>query len=158
MAHAIRPAARALIVDSAQRLLLFRGELPDRGRWWFAPGGALEPGETYERALVREVLEETGIAVDIARVGAPVWTRDVLFTWQGAVERHREQFFLVRIDEAGASIVSVSLDGSGVFSYRWWTIDDIRRSSECFSPSRMGELLAPLLRGDMPDEPLEVGG
>src|SRR5579864_2040558 len=92
--HATRPAARALIVDSAQRLLLFRGELPARGRWWFAPGGALEPGETYERALTRELLEETGIAVEISRLGRPVWTRDVPFIWQGALERHLEQFFL----------------------------------------------------------------
>jgi 8-oxo-dGTP diphosphatase len=36
---------------------------PTRG--WEIPGGHLEPGESPEQALVREVLEETGLEVSI---------------------------------------------------------------------------------------------
>ena len=36
----------------------------DRRRWGF-PGGALEPGETPEQAVVRETLEETGLEVRV---------------------------------------------------------------------------------------------
>ena len=53
----------AVIKDDAGRLLLIlRGHEPGLGLWSI-PGGRIEPGETDEQAVVREVLEETGLAV-----------------------------------------------------------------------------------------------
>ena len=154
----LRRAARALIVDAEQRVLLFRGDLPDRDPWWFAPGGALEPGETYAAALVREVMEETALIADAATLGPPVWTRESIFTWLGKPERHVERFFLVRVvshdvdtsqDVGAASVV--------VRTFRWWTVDDILGSTERFSPVRLGEHLAALLRDGAPDQPVTIG-
>jgi 8-oxo-dGTP diphosphatase len=59
----------AVVLDARGRLLLIRrGHEPSRGLW-SVPGGRVEPGESREAAVEREVLEETGLAV---RVGAPV--------------------------------------------------------------------------------------
>jgi 8-oxo-dGTP diphosphatase len=53
----------AIVRDSGGRLLLIqRGHEPGRGLWSL-PGGRVEPGETDEQALIREVAEETGLAV-----------------------------------------------------------------------------------------------
>lgn len=61
----------AIIKDEAGRLLLIRrGHEPGKGLWSI-PGGRIEPGESDEAALVREVREETGLAVTVGRlVGA----------------------------------------------------------------------------------------
>jgi 8-oxo-dGTP diphosphatase len=61
----------AVIKDGAGRLLLVkRGHEPGKGLWSI-PGGRIEPGESDEAALVREVREETGLVVTAGRlVGA----------------------------------------------------------------------------------------
>jgi 8-oxo-dGTP pyrophosphatase MutT (NUDIX family) len=54
------PAAGAVIPDSDGRILL-QAKTYEPG--WFLPGGAIEPGERPEDAVVREVAEETGLIV-----------------------------------------------------------------------------------------------
>lgn len=53
-----------MIKDRGNRLLLIkRGHEPGAGLWSL-PGGRIEPGETDEEAVVREILEETGLRVE----------------------------------------------------------------------------------------------
>ena len=53
----------AVVHDPQGRLLVIRrGHAPNRGLW-SVPGGRVEPGETEQAAVVREVAEETGLAV-----------------------------------------------------------------------------------------------
>jgi ADP-ribose pyrophosphatase YjhB (NUDIX family) len=63
------PCVGAVVVDAAGRLLLIRrGHAPSAGLW-SVPGGRVEAGESLTEAVVREVREETGLAV---RPGAVV--------------------------------------------------------------------------------------
>ena len=59
------PAVAALIRDGEGRILLQRRA--DDGRWNL-PAGAIDPGESPDEAVVREVLEETGLEVSPVRV------------------------------------------------------------------------------------------
>jgi 8-oxo-dGTP pyrophosphatase MutT (NUDIX family) len=58
----LEAAGAAVFADDGPVLLI--RENYDRRRWGF-PGGALEPGETPEEAVVREVREATGVEVRI---------------------------------------------------------------------------------------------
>ncbi len=53
----------AVIVEEGRVLLVRRGTEPLKGHWTL-PGGLLEVGEALEAGVVREVREETGLAVE----------------------------------------------------------------------------------------------
>jgi 8-oxo-dGTP diphosphatase len=59
-----RVAVSALIFDHGRVLLAHRRDID----WWNLPGGGMEPGETVDEAVVREVFEETGLTVEIERL------------------------------------------------------------------------------------------
>ncbi|MEM4699989.1 MAG: NUDIX hydrolase [Candidatus Nezhaarchaeales archaeon] len=54
--------ADVVILYGGGFVLIKRGSEPFKGRWAI-PGGAVEYGESVERAAVREALEETGLHV-----------------------------------------------------------------------------------------------
>jgi 8-oxo-dGTP diphosphatase len=58
----------AVVYDRAGRLLMIqRGQEPGLGLWSL-PGGRVERGESDHQAVVREVLEETGLTVRPGRL------------------------------------------------------------------------------------------
>ncbi|MEU6012109.1 NUDIX domain-containing protein [Streptomyces sp. NPDC047453] len=61
-ANSIVPAVTAFVVNDAGDVLLERRS--DNGRWGM-PGGVQEIGENIAGTVVREVLEETGIHVEV---------------------------------------------------------------------------------------------
>ena len=56
-----------VIVDNGQIVLIRRGHEPMKGHWSL-PGGGVDVGETLEEAVAREVLEETGLDVEVGPV------------------------------------------------------------------------------------------
>ena len=56
-----RIAVNALIFDGRRVLLAYRDNID----WWNLPGGGMEPGETVDEAVRREVREETGLEVEV---------------------------------------------------------------------------------------------
>ena len=61
------PCVGAVVFDEAGALLVVkRGHEPALGRWSL-PGGRVEPGESHEAAIIREVFEETGLTISVVR-------------------------------------------------------------------------------------------
>jgi ADP-ribose pyrophosphatase YjhB (NUDIX family) len=64
--------AGGIVHDAASRVLLIRrGQAPSAGRWSI-PGGRCLPGESAATACIREVVEETGVRVEIVRLAGRV--------------------------------------------------------------------------------------
>ena len=63
-------SVKALVRDANGCCLLLRRSAASQGNAgkWDLPGGKLDPGESVDRALCREVAEETGLAVSVERV------------------------------------------------------------------------------------------
>jgi 8-oxo-dGTP diphosphatase len=59
-----RAAASAAIFRGDRILIAERGGGPRKG-YWSLPGGKIEPGETAADAATREIMEETGLQVDL---------------------------------------------------------------------------------------------
>lgn len=56
-----------VIVDPQRFVLIQRGTPPNKGSWSL-PGGRVSAGEALSAALAREVLEETGLVVDVGEL------------------------------------------------------------------------------------------
>lgn len=57
--------AAAVVIEGAFVMLIER--VRDGRRYYLFPGGTVEPGETAERAAIRESFEELGLEVEIIR-------------------------------------------------------------------------------------------
>ena len=67
------PAVSVALAHGGKALLVRRGRAPAKGLYAF-PGGKVEPGETLEEAVIREVREETNIVVaDAVYMASQPW-------------------------------------------------------------------------------------
>lgn len=63
----IHVAVGVLFNTQKQVLVALRSSSHDHGEFWEFPGGKVEPNETVEQALHRELKEEIGIVVQLAK-------------------------------------------------------------------------------------------
>ena len=123
----LRQAARAVVLDPADRILLVRFDFPAQSVW-AAPGGGLEPGETHEHALARELREEAGLQV--VDLGPWIWSRTHVIPFlDGSADGQVERYYLLRTPTfEPAPVFSVEqLASEYVTAIRWWTQRGARR-------------------------------
>ena len=156
----MRVSIKAFLVDEDDRLLLLDCTDPDRPdvRWWELPGGGVEPGEGEVQALVRELLEETGLAVDPSSVGPVQWTQESTFSFRSVRRWARCSARVVRLSAPGDAAPTVLTDDEqgSILGARWWTAEELAASAERFFPRSVPALLPRLLAGERVDEPFDV--
>jgi 8-oxo-dGTP pyrophosphatase MutT (NUDIX family) len=141
----VRQAARVILVDDRDRVLLIRGRdpsRPDLPSWWITPGGGIDEGESAEDAARREVFEETGIRLD--QLGPVVMSRSLEFEFEGTWIAQDEVFFIARIGWADHTLDTSGwneLERRSLTELRWWTVRELASTDETVYPERLLELL-----------------
>lgn len=140
-----RPSARLLVVGPDGRILLFRfahskGPLAGQSSW-ATPGGGVEPGETFEQAALRELMEETGIQVE--GVGAAVAAREVEMQLpNGELVIADERYFLVEVrDHALAREGWTAEERDFLAEHRWWSAEELEATGEQIWPRDLTTLV-----------------
>ena len=57
-----------VVIFKKNRVLLAERDRQPHGKMWSIPGGAQELGETIEEAAIREIKEETGLAIELGGI------------------------------------------------------------------------------------------
>lgn len=172
-----RSAARVILLDRADRVLLVRGHDLDRPErsWWFTVGGGIDPGEDSRDAAVRELREETGIVLHRSELVGPVFRRSAVFDFFREHCRQDEEIFLARVGVVAGDPVAVGDDAPTVVGMsragwtavevealdevRWWDLDRLAEVELEVFPEGFVDLVRPLLAGwDGVTRDLGLGG
>jgi 8-oxo-dGTP pyrophosphatase MutT (NUDIX family) len=161
-----RQAARAVVLDGSDRVLLIRARdpfFPAKGEWWELPGGGMEPGEASVHAAAREVREETGLAE--VEMGPCVWQHDARFTFAGMRFDQLEHIHVARWrgagDEQPYEPAGLEMIEAMAFSgYSWWGADELDRlqaGGERIIPPWLPAELPRFLADGPPSAPIHLG-
>ena len=119
------------MIISENRLLAMHDE---RSPYFYLPGGRVKMGETAEQAVVREIWEELGVTLKIAR---PLWLNQAFFTEDVDGIRYHELciYFLIDISntdllERGNSFTLT--EGKHTHTFEWLAFDSLK--DEYFYP------------------------
>ncbi|ADD42143.1 NUDIX hydrolase [Stackebrandtia nassauensis] len=158
-----RHAVRAIILDERDRVLLCRFVVPDPPGTmtvWVAPGGGVDPGETRQQALRRELMEEVGLALETdpplvwnQKTAGPEYTPG----YDGTIN----DYYLVRASafDPRGTFTDEQLAAENIAGWRWWPLGDIveHDGADLFSPRDLATPLAALIADGVPARPVSLG-
>jgi 8-oxo-dGTP pyrophosphatase MutT (NUDIX family) len=114
----LMPSVAAVVFDDAGRVLLARHST---GGVWSTPGGAIDPDETPQDAVVREVWEELRLDVEPIRFlgtfGGPAF--------RITYENGDEVAYVITAFECRIVGGDIRPDGDEVLEARWFAVDEL---------------------------------
>ncbi|MBD2892060.1 NAD(+) diphosphatase [Spirillospora sp. NPDC000708] len=142
----VDPAVIMLVTDADDRILLARGpQWPADRRSILA--GFVEPGESLEQAVAREVEEEVGLAVrDVRYLGSQPWPLP--------------QSLMLGFTATADGTLPLRPDPEEILDAGWYTRDELRaaiEAKEIVAPGPLSIAAQLIMRwygGDLPDMPL----
>mgnify|MGYP001550951828 CR=1 FL=1 len=145
-----RHAIRAILLTPENEVLLLRIRPPGGTEWfWIAPGGGLEPGETPQNGLRRELREELGL--EHFEMGPAVWQRQHTFNWDGRRICQRERYHVVHVDRFEPSM-SDPVEIKVLGEFRWWPANELANARERLTPVSLASIVELYLTHGAPTE------
>ena len=148
MAPQRHDSSRVGLVNQSGRVLLHAVQTdPSLDVLWMTPGGLIESGESPTAAARREILEETGQAIDLPETALPAavftstWTLETV-TYEGVHRLYFAPAASCEVDPSGQT----SLERKIIKQWRWWSVEEISGFSGDLQPMDLGSLLAEYLR------------
>lgn len=142
-----RQAARVVLLDEQDRVLLIRFELARRdGRvvFWATPGGGLEGDENPRAGARRELMEELGLDLPLS---GPIHQATAVFEHEGAPLENTDTFFLARCAASAPRLDGVDeAERQAMRAIRWWSADEIAASAEAIFPAGLAEVVRSVAR------------
>ena len=151
-----RMTVKLLLVDEQDRVLLIRSADPTSGaQCWYPVGGGIETGESLQQAAHREAHEETGLTT--LPVGAPVWTREHTYEYDGRKVDVHEDWLLHKVKNYEPCPVGLTeFEAKTIAGFRWWDAEALSATTDTVFPPRLGALLTALLQDGLPTEPIDI--
>jgi 8-oxo-dGTP pyrophosphatase MutT (NUDIX family) len=138
----VRRAARVVLLDPSDRVLLMRYDHPPpNGRHWATPGGGVEAGEDFPAAALRELAEETGWT-DVVLLHE-VQRRRYEMAYAGRMVLQDERLYLARTDQPSREIRGVAAmhASDGIAAWQWWTLAELDATGEQVWPPDLAGLI-----------------
>ena len=111
----------AAVIRSEGRVFATQRGYGDFKDWWEFPGGKIEPGETAEEALAREIREELSAEITVERLLKTV-------DWDYPAFHLTLHCFLCSLSSDGMSLneheAAKWLDAESIYSVKWLPADE----------------------------------
>ena len=148
-----RRAARAVVLDADDRVLMTENHLRGETHWGL-PGGGVEDGESTAQAAARELTEETGLTG--ITLDGPVAEREYFDDFPDVILHQREQVYWGRSPTTEVSTAGIDPSEAYLVGLRWWSMDELEASPARHHPARLPDLVRMLLASGTPSVPVPL--
>ncbi|MBT4963262.1 MAG: NUDIX domain-containing protein [Francisellaceae bacterium] len=161
----IHNSVRLLLINDQNKLLLMCADDPTTttkegvyyGKFWFPIGGESEPGEQLMETAIRELKEETGLEEKDVIFGPQVWFGEFDMVLSGKMKRLKQKFVVAYTETSDTTLEYLTKEEQKVIEKTaWFTLDDIKQSTEIIYPVVLPDYLPDILNRNYPQEPIWI--
>lgn len=137
----MRLTVRGIVINKKTGKFLFIKYIDNKSKstsdlkdgFWVMPGGGIEDGESFHKALSREIYEETGISqIEISKC---IFSRVIYLDLTDKADYYYERYYIVYTEEENISDGNLTASEKEVIKqYKWWSKEEIKLNQKYIMP------------------------